>query len=85
MAGRRGQGDWSDTGTFLRKPQAGWLHDDDSLINSSVTYSVKVCLCVAVDSLDALLLRLAVPGLRAGQAVHDDTAVQRSDTSHQVR
>ena len=36
-------GDWSTTGTFLRKPAGGWLHEDRELQNGlSVNYSVQV-------------------------------------------
>ena len=35
--------DWSSTGTFLRKPQTGWLHDDRELRDgSAINYQVKV-------------------------------------------
>ena len=37
-------GDWSETGTFLRKPASGWLHDDAELMdNSCINYEVEVC------------------------------------------
>lgn len=36
-------GDWSTTGTFLRKPAGGWLHEDRELQNGlSVNYNVQV-------------------------------------------
>lgn len=36
-------GDWSTTGTFLRKPAGGWLHEDRELKNGlCVNYSVQV-------------------------------------------
>ena len=36
-------GDWSTTGTFLRKPAGGWLHEDRELQNGlCVNYSVHV-------------------------------------------
>ena len=36
-------GDWSDSGTFLRKPASGWLHDDTELMdNSCINYEVEV-------------------------------------------
>lgn len=38
-----GLGDWSSTGTFLRKPATGWLHEDRELMDgSSINYQVKV-------------------------------------------
>ena len=38
-----GLGDWSSTGTFLRKPSSGWLHDDHELQDqSSINYKIKV-------------------------------------------
>ena len=38
-----GLGDWSSTGTFLRKPSSGWLHDDHELQEqSSINYKIKV-------------------------------------------
>ena len=36
-------GDWSTTGTFLRKPAGGWLHEDQELQNGlSINYDVHV-------------------------------------------
>ena len=36
-------GDWSNTGTFLRKPAGGWLHEDRELQSGlSINYSVQV-------------------------------------------
>ena len=38
-----GMGDWSETGTFLRKPTSGWLHEDRELMDgSSINYEVQV-------------------------------------------
>ena len=38
-----GLGDWSSTGTFLRKPTTGWLHEDHELCNqSSINYRIQV-------------------------------------------
>lgn len=44
MAKARGVevGDWSESGTFLRKPVSGWLHDDRDLMNSGITYKIHV-------------------------------------------
>lgn len=46
-------GDWSDTGTFLRKPTGGWIHEDAELQNGlSINYNVQVsmvwCECLFV-------------------------------------
>jgi hypothetical protein len=39
----RGLGDWSSTGTFLRKPASGWLHEDHELTDqSSINYKIWV-------------------------------------------
>ena len=36
-------GDWSESGTFLRKPASGWLHEDSELMeNSCINYEVEV-------------------------------------------
>ena len=36
-------GDWSESGTFLRKPASGWLHEDTELMdNSCINYEVEV-------------------------------------------
>ena len=36
-------GDWSDTGTFVRKPATGWLHKDSDLANGAyVKYRLSV-------------------------------------------
>jgi hypothetical protein len=36
-------GDWSTTGTFLRKPAGGWLHEDRELREGlSINYNVQV-------------------------------------------
>ena len=38
-----GLGDWSSTGTFLRKPTSGWLHEDRELSEqSSINYQIWV-------------------------------------------
>ena len=38
-------GDWSETGTFLRKPASGWLHEETELMdNSCINYEVEVSL-----------------------------------------
>ena len=40
-----GVGDWSSTGTFLRKPPTGWLHEDRELMTGScIDYEVHVSL-----------------------------------------
>lgn len=34
---------WTNTGSFIKKPTTGWLHNDRDLMNgASVTYSVRV-------------------------------------------
>lgn len=39
-------GDWSTTGTFLRKPSGGWLHEDRELQDGlSINYNVQVRKC----------------------------------------
>lgn len=41
--GEAGLGDWSSTGTFLRKPSSGWLHEERELKDgSSINYQIKV-------------------------------------------
>lgn len=36
-------GDWSETGTFIRKPSTGWIHKDEDLTDgSAVRYRVAV-------------------------------------------
>lgn len=38
-----GLGDWSSTGTFLRKPTSGWLHEERELTDgASINYPVQV-------------------------------------------
>lgn len=52
MAKARGVevGDWSESGTFLRKPVSGWLHDDRDLMNSGITYKIHYLGCIEVKS-----------------------------------
>ena len=34
---------WTSTGSFIKKPTTGWLHNDRDLMNgSTITYSVRV-------------------------------------------
>lgn len=41
--GEAGGGDWSDTGTFVRKPATGWLHKDTDLVDGSyIRYKLTV-------------------------------------------
>ena len=36
---------WTSTGSFIKKPTTGWLHNDRDMMNGSgITYSVRVCL-----------------------------------------
>lgn len=36
-------GDWSDTGTFVRKPATGWLHKESDLTSGAyVKYRLNV-------------------------------------------
>ena len=36
-------GDWSDTGTFVRKPATGWIHRSEDLVDGSeIRYRVTV-------------------------------------------
>lgn len=45
----RGLGDWSSTGTFLRKPASGWLHEDHELTDqSSINYKIWYLGCIEV-------------------------------------
>ena len=40
-----GHGDWSATGTFLRKPNSGWLHEERELTRgAAINYSIQVLL-----------------------------------------
>ncbi|XP_064390629.1 SHC-transforming protein 1-like [Halichondria panicea] len=42
-------GDWSSTGTFLRRPPTGWLHEDTELMRGSfIDYEVYYLGCVEV-------------------------------------
>ena len=34
--------EWTKTGSFVHKPQRGWLHSDNSLMEGGVCYAVKV-------------------------------------------
>lgn len=47
--GEAGLGDWSSTGTFLRKPSSGWLHEERELKDgSSINYQIKYLGCMEV-------------------------------------
>ncbi len=36
--------EWARNGSFMKKPEKGWLHDDAALSNGDgVYYPVKVC------------------------------------------
>ena len=36
--------DWTTSGSFINKPQRGWLHPDDQLLpDAGVCYGVRVC------------------------------------------
>lgn len=36
-------GDWSKTGTFLHKPERGWIHPDEQLAaDAGICYGVRV-------------------------------------------
>ena len=37
--------EWTKTGSFVHKPQRGWLHSDNSLKEGGVCYAVKVSWC----------------------------------------
>lgn len=42
-------GDWSESGTFLRRPAGGWLHEDRELMDASaINYEVQYLGCVEV-------------------------------------
>ena len=34
--------EWTKTGSFVHKPNRGWLHSDNSLMEGGVCYAVKV-------------------------------------------
>ena len=54
-------GDWSDTGTFVRKPASGWLHKEHELTNGSyVRYklSVRFIIISTVSSTCFVVLRM---------------------------
>lgn len=34
--------EWTKTGTFMHKPDRGWLHSEESLREGGVCYAVKV-------------------------------------------
>lgn len=45
MKGRRfakGVEEWSKAGSFVRKPEKGWLHSDQSIKDGGVCYALKV-------------------------------------------
>uniref|UniRef100_A0A1X7UC28 PID domain-containing protein n=1 Tax=Amphimedon queenslandica TaxID=400682 RepID=A0A1X7UC28_AMPQE len=47
--GEAGGGDWSDTGTFVRKPATGWLHKDTDLADGSyIRYKLTYFGCVKI-------------------------------------
>ena len=42
--------DWSSTGTFLRKPAGGWIHDDSEFQSGlSINYTVQVNSCLELE------------------------------------
>ena len=61
-------GDWSESGTFLRKPASGWLHEDSELMdNSCINYQVEVWFSkrariskVAVSAKDIVCLKVGL-------------------------
>jgi len=34
--------EWTKTGSFMHKPERGWLHSEESLRDGGVCYAVKV-------------------------------------------
>lgn len=40
--------EWTKTGSFVHKPQRGWLHSDNSLKEGGVCYAVKYVGCLQV-------------------------------------
>lgn len=74
-------GDWSDTGTFVRKPSTGWLHRESELTNGSyVRYKLNVSI-ILVPSCEFTLL---VFGLCRDYRVNEITTVSSKDVSNTV-
>ncbi|NXL75967.1 SHC1 protein, partial [Leptocoma aspasia] len=46
--GQRGGDDWPRHGSFVNKPTRGWLHPDDNVMGSGVSYHVRYMGCVEV-------------------------------------
>ena len=40
--------DWNKSGTFINKPARGWLHPDQQIADTGISYSVRVCLTITV-------------------------------------
>lgn len=39
--------EWSRSGTFLHKPERGWIHPDEQLTSEAgICYGVRVCTCI---------------------------------------
>ena len=77
---------WTNTGSFIKKPTSGWLHNDRDLMNgSSITYSVRVntneCVCrLSVQHVWPYI----VPGELCRVAVDEDTSICGPYSSHEV-
>lgn len=77
---------WTNTGSFIKKPTSGWLHNDRDLMNgSSITYSVRVSKNEGVCRLRVQHVRpYIVPGELCRVTVDEDTSVCGPHSSHEV-
>ncbi|XP_060678308.1 SHC-transforming protein 1-like [Hemiscyllium ocellatum] len=46
--GQLGGDEWTRHGSFVNKPTRGWLHPDDKVMGSGVSYLVRYMGCVEV-------------------------------------
>ena len=42
LVGEGENNEWRKSGSFVNKPQRGWLHPDNSVMGPGVVYSVQV-------------------------------------------
>ena len=77
-------GDWSESGTFLRKPANGWLHDDRDLTNTGITYKIHVCASYVVLMRCQVFMKSLVSWLHRSEEFYENTTVSDKDTSHEV-
>uniref|UniRef100_A0A4W3I9Y9 PID domain-containing protein n=1 Tax=Callorhinchus milii TaxID=7868 RepID=A0A4W3I9Y9_CALMI len=40
--------DWNQSGSFVNKPSRGWLHSNEKILGSGVTYVLKYLGCIEV-------------------------------------